>query len=194
MSTKQVVAFDMDGVITDFTLAFTTEAMRLGLVEKPWSCAEQPEWKFDFPVASVWKSIDQTAWWWTNEMRSLITRYETGLINRVISKHAVYFLTNRSAPVGMPSAQAQTSKWLDQIGIDTHLCDVIATPPDTKALFAKQLGVTVAIEDKPDNINQYAGVDIPCYIRTWQYNKDIGESIQHAGSITEFIEKAGLLD
>ena len=178
------ILFDVDGVMADFTPAFTKVAARQGKIPAPIESADQPDWHFDFPVDSVWDEIDNTYNWWMT-LDPLVNEEEVWMVNKVAKEHGVLFITNRNKDgKGFPVA-TQTRLWLSCIGIDTRFVDVICT--DDKAETAKKYEVDLAIDDKPNNIVALRDAGIKTIRRAWRYNNFMtGEWVP---SVNEFIRQ-----
>ena len=187
-SKQQIIAFDVDGVLTDFTYGFTSVARSLGIVSEPWSGDQQPNWHFPFYAAPVWTAIESMPNWWMT-LRPLVSPAEVRRLNNYLQSgnHRALFLTNRtdkrthgSLPVG-----TQTTYWLQAQGIDMRYAQVITTK--NKAATAKSLDVTVAFEDGPENLLGYTELGIPVVRRAWPYNKDFGH-IRSCTSLNGFLD------
>src|SRR3990167_744303 len=161
------IAIDIDGVLANFTTAYTKVAVELGLLAAPISPYDQSTWRFDFPADPVWREIDQR-WNWWKTLEPIVANYEVSIINMLISFNNVYFLTNRrSGKVGL-SAKTQSEYWLGGVGIDITHAQVITC--EGKGAVAAALGVTLAIDDKPENVVDIHTKGIDCVVRGWLYN------------------------
>lgn len=184
------LSVDIDGVLDDFTEAFTLKAVTMGLIPKAWTTAEQPSWDFDknlFDDELVWAAIKDSYNWWLT-LRPLLSEEETELLNRVIRDHDVYFITTRPRTRGL-SAEAQSRYWLESIGLQMGRPSVIATKGGTKGALAAGLNLTVAIDDNVGNLEDYAKEGILAVCRTWKYNKEwLGPRVNDLGTfLTEFV-------
>src|SRR3990167_10651921 len=175
------IAIDIDGVLANFTTAYTKVAVELGLLAAPISPYDQSTWRFDFPADPVWREIDQRWNWWMT-LEPIVSNYEVSIINMLISFNNVYFLTNRrSGKMGL-SAKTQSEYWLGGVGIDIPHAQVI--PCESKGELAKALGVTLAIDDKPENIFDIRTKGIDCVVRRWKYNEHVADPVVY--DIEEF--------
>lgn len=171
---------DVDGVLAEFTLAFTREAVKLGLAKTAWPTPEQLTWDHDFNVDKVWAVVDSTPWWWARLGRACSID-ELALLNKLTYNHRVVFCTNRKA--GIPHVQRQTFEWLNKYGI-TYPNVVVS---DDKGGVAKALKIDFSIDDRVKNVNEIAAVGCESYVLDYPYNRNgcVGKRV---GSVTEFLE------
>ena len=168
------VMIDIDGVLADFIYGFTALAAHLGLVERPWSTPDQPTWKFSFPVDAVWREVDAHPEWWLS-LPALVIDAEVEALNEACEFHTIWYMTNRRG------ALDQTVSWLKRIGIAHPL--VMATV--NKADAAYRMGLQVALEDKPENLEQLRAAGINTVARHWAYNADWEPSVDSLGGFIE---------
>lgn len=159
---KQTVAFDVDGVLCDFTSGFTALAAELGVVKEGWSGYEQPEWNFKFNVDKVWKVVDAKPRFWY-DLDTLTTKHERELMHRMTSDVNIVYVTARKDP-----AHAQTYKWLDKFGFPEGAVFFAA---DKLPLYQSMRGgLRWAIDDKPSTIEAMHAAGLPAITRHWPYN------------------------
>src|SRR3954471_15037700 len=103
------LGIDCDGCVASFCDKFTELACNLGIVERAWQTGEQKKWDFDFYTEPVWKEWKNTYNIWMT-LYPLISEREIHVLNQIIDKHDVYFLTARSRTLGF-SAELQTRLW-----------------------------------------------------------------------------------
>src|SRR6185295_10886293 len=120
------VAIDVDGVVADFTTAYSTAALVLGYPgAREMSTPEVETW--DWPKQQfgwtekmeedLWKFVkSQYNWWMT--LTPHIKPHEVEMLNAAIKLHDIYFITNRPRTKGL-SAEVQTRHWLDSVGVHT---------------------------------------------------------------------------
>jgi hypothetical protein len=161
---------DLDGVVADFTLGFSSLATDMGLVTKPWTTNQQESWDYSFSVNEVWAEL-KSRWNWWMTLPPLINDHEVRLLNEVIASNNVYFVTNRPATRGY-SAEMQSRLWLGSIGVQADHASVIATRSGTKGVLAKSLNLELAIDDKPSNLEEIALQGVGVVKRNWKYNSD----------------------
>ena len=177
------VLFDVDGVLADFTLAFTSLAKELGIIKHSWKQSEQITWDLPFHVDPVWREVNQRMNWWMT-LEPLIGIEEIDLINRAIYEHEVFFITNRHDPDRGLSVEAQTMHWLDSVGVDVGSAEVFRT--DDKAKLATNLHLDLGIDDNLANLLNLSKVPgfTPVAL-TWPYNKDFTGC--RVSSVSQFI-------
>lgn len=163
MRKQGVVAFDIDGVLTDFTLGFTRMAALLGLVKHEWSTDQQKTWDFDFHVDLVWAAVDANPRFWF-DLDPLVTVGEIGLMNDMAEKASVIYVTGRHG-----TAEKQTTAWLERYGLPEG---PVFFDADKEALY-RSLGkqLVAAIDDRPV-ICALWGKGLPVYTRVAPYNRD----------------------
>ena len=183
------VALDVDGVLADFSKAFSELAFHLKVSDKPAvGATEQPTWDFNFPVDPVWRFVDQSFNWW-ERVPSLLDLGSVADINWAQTRHKVYYLTNRKdssllAPSQNRTIEEQTRRWLEKQGIDTQRAVIIGCK--NKAAVAHALGIDVALDDSPDNLMGYQELGIPCVRMDRPYNRHINWA-DSVTSITDFV-------
>jgi uncharacterized HAD superfamily protein len=153
------IGIDIDGVLADFSTAFSTLGVSLGLTNRIISADEQPTWEFQWKVDKAWNVVNTAVNWWET-LPALITADDVSDINELLMQHQVYFLTNRrdsTMPYNRNVAE-QTRNWLKGAGIMPHLGIVLAEP--NKAELAKALHLDVVLDDSPANLQDFleAGV------------------------------------
>ena len=179
------VQIDVDGVLADFTLAFTHLAAEWELTDYSWPTTEQDSWDFNFDTEFVWKVVKDSYNWWML-LVPLVTPEEVNKLNEVIEKHDVYFVTNRPSTKGL-SAEMQTRYWLSSIGVLVDHASVIATKVGTKGKLAAALNIDIAIDDKPENIMEISAENITCVVRAWKYNEKLPH--KRVYSLKQFLEE-----
>lgn len=180
------VLIDIDGVLADFCLSYTSVARSLGLSEGAWSTSEQKTWYIEvFDNKVVWDSIKNSWNWWMG-LNPLIDDTEVVLLNDVIQTHNIYFVTNRPSTKGL-SAEAQSRAWLSSLGVMVDHASVIATKSGTKGKLAKALDIDIAIDDRPENITEMSAENIKCVVRAWQYNKGLPH--KRVQTLKQFIDR-----
>lgn len=187
---KHVYAIDLDGVICDFVLEFTLLANKK-FGTPVISTHSQREWNMASigldgdMLAQVWQEINESPVFWT-KLKSLATPEELTAIDLLTHEpdSAVHFITSRCGN----EPEMQTMAWLHQYGICAEAVHVVNLPTDKPAL-AKALGVTTAIDDKPETCIGYRDVGVQnVYLMRRQYNQPFDEpGIRVVGSLIEFI-------
>lgn len=166
------VALDCDGVLADFVGSFTSLAVDMDIPGAQVITGEdQPSWDFDFDTNPVWECVRQSWNWWMG-LAPLVTEGEVDLLNEVIAKHEVYFITSRVRGRGL-SVEWQTLHWLEGIGVSVgRRAHVIATRAKTKGPLAEALDISIALDDSPKCLESYRRHGITAVARRWPYNKD----------------------
>ena len=179
---RPTLLVDIDGVLADFCLPFTTLARDL-LVnpQKPWTTFEQLHWKFDFPVDRLWAYVsDHPDWWLT--LPSLLDKRDRAWLALWVAEHDgfVWFVSNRKEPDSWTLSQdgpvyGSTWAWIRQhVPLPSTSWDLMLTPD--KAAFAQEQGrrgcrILAAVDDKPENISALRAAGVPVARRYWKYNQ-----------------------
>lgn len=181
------VLMDMDGVLADFTWAFTKEA---GI--EPYSVRVQTDWAIPEVskeiFAQTWKTVINTPWWWSN-LPLVASREDINLLRDLTydPDYQVVFCTDRT---GTPNPQRQTRFWLEEL--DIHNANVVLSK--RKGEIAKAIDADYSIDDKPENvacIHWMADVR-PCksYVLDRPYNRHfkLPSKVRRVYSVSEFLE------
>ena len=170
------VAIDVDGVISDFTWAFTGIAVELGLLARRRHCSEQDTWHFEtgrepFSASPVWREFrSRWNWWMTLEPFPDIEA-TVPFLNQAIAEHDVFFITSRVPTRGL-ATDAQTRHWLEGLGINMPHAGLVVVPTGQKGLVCEGLRIDAAIDDCPDNLKDLREHNVLAVARRWQYNRD----------------------
>lgn len=175
------VALDVDGVLANFVGSFTHLAADMGIPgARALTGADQPSLDFDFDTNPVWERIHHSWNWWMG-LAPLVTEGEVDLLNEVIAKHDVYFITSRVRGRGL-SAEWQTAHWLEGIGVSVgQRAHVIATRAETKGPLAAALDIPYVLEDSPANLESYRKCGVTAVARRWPHNKDWEPYVESVG-------------
>lgn len=185
------VMFDVDGVLADFVLGFTTLAAELGSNTTPYSCIEQRRWDFDLPrglVCRVWEKIHAADSLFWETLPALVSGEELERIRKLSVDEHVYFVTARDpGPTKRP--KAQTEAWLTRRGITNPAVIVCAN----KGNFARAVEIDFAIDDKAGNA-VYIAYDSPG-TRSFLLNRPsnlfdetvLGSRVERVMSVTDFL-------
>ena len=145
---NKIYMFDVDGVLADFDLGYTSLAHRV-FGTPIQTTVTQMEWNFrsiltNKEQSTVWDILKNTSHWW--ETLVPLVDYDTFReINKLGRVNDVYFITNRMHNLHSPSHQ--TRAWLEAQGI-IHP-QVVVTP--FKGETCKLLGVDSSLEDNWGN-------------------------------------------
>jgi len=182
------ILLDLDGVLVDFVLGFTQEAVALGYLKKPFGTDLQPTWDFGYCLTpkqqmDIWNIIENDPWWWANLSARVDHRiFET--INNLQLLNQVVFCTNRKGP----KVQLQTKYWLSNNGIINPA--VVVTK--RKGEVAKALDIDYSLDDQVHNANMihWMAEMRPCrsYLLDLPYNKEGRiKGVRVVKSVTEFL-------
>lgn len=146
---QKSIIIDVDGVLADFTLGFTTTAMKEFNSNIP--CIPSvfhQKWSFKdimspSAVNATWEYIHANPDWW-GSLRSLLSVDEGDRLQYIGTKVPIYFVTHRPE-----NARVPTAKWLTEI-IGIEYPSVICSKK--KGEIAKVLNASHAIDDKLENI------------------------------------------
>ena len=182
------VGFDVDGVLANFTWAFSREAHILDPLIPIIGNSAQETWRFPWSnrfYDKVWDEVDNTYNWWMG-LEPLVTQEEINAINFLINNHDVFFITNRKRTKGY-SAETQTRLWLQSIGILADHATVIATN-SSKGLLCSALDLETFIDDKPKNVEDILrdSTTSPCIIDR-KYNKEV-DTIYRFKTVKDYVE------
>ena len=195
MKNSKTFVFDIDGVLADFILGFTTLAHQMYPSVAPYSTLQQKTWgQFGglsaYQEAEVWKEVMVSPYFWS-ELESLATFSDYIRLGRLCEIATVYFVTNRAGvdPI------YQTKNWLQS--------QVIVSPniivSKYKGECCRVVNATYAIDDKADNASCIAwnsmttdGITIPYLIdRPYnQYNDLIigSKHVRRVKTLNEYLE------
>lgn len=191
MTDKKVVV-DIDGVLAEFTYAYSTLAHKVsgGLVPKAHSTGRQQTWDWDGQYSKqlmdeCWKRIDESDSFWA-ELPLLCSASEVEELHRL--KHegdvSILYLTGR---FDMPtnSVADQTRYWLEkydfpqgELAFSTHKADFLRARGETPMSI---------IDDKPETIEELANSPFPIVCRDWTYNRHLDLGIPRVYSLGEWI-------
>lgn len=161
MTKRPVVAFDIDGVLTDFTLAFTSLAYDLtgrGVVrgqrmQQTWSYADDPATpSFTKETeAETWEEIRRSRTFWYDQP-SLLTHADLLAMDRLAESHDIVYITDRAMGVG---PLGQSIAWLTEEGVpqpSNVMCRGVTGM--SKVETVAQLQPVAVLEDSPANLKE----------------------------------------
>lgn len=146
------IGFDVDNVITDFTLGFLAEAQKRGFpVSRLYSARDLQDYWFTeaLPADRVhpaWAVLRRDGDFW-DSLPLLATDAEIEAINRLADRHRVFFVTRRS-DLDRGLVSRFTLRWLHNHGIFAAGLDrVVAT--HSKEVTIHRLGLDSYLDDNP---------------------------------------------
>jgi hypothetical protein len=149
-----VLMLDLDGVLCDFSEAFTRTARNLDPSVPIVSTVKQPSWSLtEFMskplVNATWDEVCRAQAWWQHEPFPLFEEAECKRLKYIMQAHEVVYCTSRSArnPSG-PSVAEQSIAWLEQRGLRRPSLVV----SKKKGEVARAIGATHALDDRPENV------------------------------------------
>ena len=180
MRTKnKVIALDVDGVICDFLLGFTTAANQMDSSLPIMSDGQASEWNLEpwycdkKTLSRIWKYIrDNRPFFWT-ELEPLVG--SDIFCKLVYAPVDVYFITAR-VEIGYITAQRQTVAWLRRIfnqynqGYHGFIPQVICS--NRKMEVCDVLNVAYYLDDKPDNLLGFGEIGTKGYLLYKPYMKE----------------------
>jgi len=188
------IGFDVDGVLANFTLAFTKilhdvnpgcpitedQGKVLG-----WNYEEfLPVTKED--IRNAWKIIDGTTDFWISLKPLINLNPVVDFVNKNRIKHDFYFITQRGG-TGGKTAVYQTVSWLQAQGFINPL--VIET--SIKGDAVKLLGIDYYIDDRDKNCWDVVVKNAECqvYCPDYPYNKNTSYPIKKVDSVIDYINQ-----
>ena len=186
------IMFDVDGVLADFDLAFTTLAHKM--FGTPISCTvAQREWNFrniltNKEQSAVWDVLKDTPQWWAS-LDPLVSEHTFARINELCVHNEVYFITNRIHNISPPGVQTQA--WLLTHGI-THSPRVVVAKDKGEA--CKIMNIDYSLEDNWGNVCAIHWMSkTKSFLINRRYNEKargiIPEGIIRVNTVIEFLER-----
>ena len=187
----QVISFDVDGVLANFTRGFTRYGNLIfgtpvadGNSQQTWMFEDFPELELDKEKCSaIWKFVKTDPDFWAT-----LDPFNPSVMPRIdVIKNRV-FITNR----GGIDPKEQTERFLTTWGIREPLVRVA----EKKVPVAQELNVVAHLDDYPGNCTELADALPDAYIALYytQYNKHFHEEWRARGgkivtSIDQFIDE-----
>jgi len=184
------VVLDVDGVLADFILGFTTLANRM-FGSPVYTTLEQRVWDSfdgltDAQHARVWEAATQSPTFW-EELPPIASPAEFARLAAAAAAHDLYFVTSR---IGL-GVKAQTEAWLRRVGLSTPT--VILS--DAKGEVAKAVRADALLDDKAGNavFTQYYSRGTAVYLIDRPYNRFdpaiLGSKIIRVRTLREFLDR-----
>jgi hypothetical protein len=189
-----VVIFDVDGVICDFVTGWS-QLVKNSLDEQygVYSSGEQRTWRGSklskVERDMMWAVIDSRDDWWVT-LPPLFTEGDHLAMHKLIEAGVVvYYVTNRFAP---DNVAKQTELWLIEHSLPVS-GGVITTTEKAEFVDARfradpSYELLGAIDDSPTNLQSYARLNLPCYVRDWRYNRHAVPHLPRVSSVAEFCD------
>lgn len=143
---------DVDGVLADFVLAFTTEANRLFGDTPIYGAYQMKTWNgfaglSPLQVKDTWRSVVQSPTFWEG-VPSLLNPSNWESLKKLNLVANVYFATSRNGN----DVLHQTKSWLENYGVFRP--NVVLS--QLKGDFCRAVDADGAIDDNADNVNRIA--------------------------------------
>jgi uncharacterized HAD superfamily protein len=189
------ILMDLDGVMCDFTEAFTRTARHIRSDQQIISTVSQPSWNLTgcmdkALVNATWDKIRTSTEWWRREPWPLYTPKELAQLRHLQAAHEVVFCTSRNThnPSDPPISE-QSISWLESHGI--HRPSLVVSK--NKGDVARALGATHSIEDRPENacmIHWVTDGSCASYILDRPYNRayPLPAGVVRVSSLGEFFD------
>lgn len=187
---QKVLMIDLDGVLVDFSTAFTSLCKQFDPSVQVTSAMKQQNWDYTEINPSIvklaWQYVDKTPGWWTKPF-ALINQQELGLLNSLRQTNEVIFCTSRGSNVCDPVSR-QSIEWLEAVGI--HKPSVVISK--NKGEIARAIKATHSIEDRPQNaamIHWLTDGKCKSYLIDRPYNEkaDLPKQVKRVQSLEEFL-------
>lgn len=189
----KTIMLDVDGVLADFVLAFTTLGNKM-FGAPILHTADQQSWSFQSmglftadQEAAMWRIVREDNWWQT--LCPLVSLDTFARINLLHRTYNVLFVTNR--PSDIVPAQLQTKLWLENRGI--YKPSVIVSK--NKGEIAKAVSAVYSIEDKLENawMIRWLHPDCQSYLLDRPYNRiasvpAVGANLPRVQTVDEWLD------
>lgn len=184
---EKKILLDIDGVLADFILGFTTLLSKHREDITPYNTYEQRQWDFAYPkevTRQGWTLVDESLGRFWSTLPVLATADEKQLVRDLSQQHEVYFVTSRP---GGRLTRVATENWLvNNFGL--HNPSVILC--NEKGAFVDAAAIDFALDDKPENVATMDTAGTKAYMLTRRYNKDArygSRDFDRVASIQEFV-------
>lgn len=184
----KTIVFDVDGVLANFTRAFTSIGhyfFGTSIVESD----EQKSWNFrehltDIQQTKMWEYLRNYPNWW-NTLMPLVPHEVFQRVNALTLKNEVYFLTNRFS--NCRPAGEQTLSWLIRQGIDKPRVIVSSR----KGEICKAVGADFSLEDNWGNATSIHWMAEGCqsFLIERRYNEEARKVIPKGITVVKTVEE-----
>ncbi|HET7266312.1 MAG TPA: hypothetical protein VFL28_16725 [bacterium] len=187
------VVLDVDGVLADFILGFTTLANRM-FGTPVFTTLEQKSWDAYEGISAAQCALAleaaaaSPAFW--QDLPPIASPDELAHLASIAPAHDLYFVTNRFGN----GAKAQTETWLRRHGVSAPT--VILS--EAKGEVARAVRADVLLDDKAGNavFTQYYSRATAVYLIDRPYNRFdpavLGSKITRVRTLDEFFDRSGL--
>ena len=148
---EPVAVLDIDGVLAEFSLAFTQRLVDMGLLDHAIPQAEQTTWRFrdSLPITrkdedAVWDYIDGSPTFWLT-VPALVTPGDAIALHRLAQRARIVYMTGRRDMGNQ--VHNQTAIWLRRALLPYG--KVILEPDKVKGVAALDGAVIGVIDDRP---------------------------------------------
>lgn len=185
-----IVVIDIDGVLADFSLAFTRRLVTMGLIEKPVPCAEQKTWRFrdSLPITradedAVWAKIDTSRSFWFL-LPSLVGEVDRVTLTALRREAHIVYMTGRQDAGNR--TYAQTKAWLQAYSLPSG--SLVMQGDKAQGVAALGDSVIGVIDDKPSELESLRDAGAPVLACARPYNAHV-EGVPRVASVGEFAEE-----
>lgn len=182
---KEIVGFDLDGVLCDFSYSWTQLAHRKFGVDVQSQGAQQSYGYKNLTSkqrSAMWDAIDQSSFFWQS-FEPLVTHAEIEDMHTLSGHYDLVYITGRT---DKGTVHDQTEHWLRRYGLPSYPILFTQDKVETLIDHARGTGVRAFIDDKPSIIEEMQDARFPIYIRDWPYNRML-TAPKRVGSVGEFV-------
>lgn len=172
---RRAVVIDIDGVLADFSLAFTQLLVEAGKLDRAVPGMEQKAWRFrdSLPITrkdedAAWRHIDASATFWAG-LPSLLTPQDTLSLLYLSRLVRLVYMTGRREAGN--NVVAQTLAWLGRHNLPGG--EVILEPDKAKGVAALGDGIIGIIDDKPAALEALRDLGMPVTAMDMVYNRHV---------------------
>lgn len=185
---QRTVVFDIDGVLADFTLAFSELASQSYHYDVI-TCGAQDDWNYkglsQAELSALWGKVKGSTTFW-RDIPTLLTAGDLVMAQRLAEAGVQFkYVTNRvSDNVGQLFHQCELA--LMNYGMPEGQVIITTSKVEAARHMPNILGI---IEDSNPNIAAYDGAGLPIYRRSWPYNGGRDARGIPVGSVAEFADR-----
>lgn len=174
---RPIVVLDIDGVLADFSLAFTQRLVEMGRIAAPVPATAQQTWYFrdSLPITradedAVWAYIDGSRTFW-RDLRPILDADDRLALRDLAKVARIIYMTGRLDAGNL--TLAQTHGWLNLNGLPHG--PVILNPDkvDGVAALGRMARVVGIIDDKPATLEAMRDAGAPVTAMDRPYNAHV---------------------